>query len=82
MLIYIAYRAQIPLVVGHVAIVGGLLGLLIAAFSDKFSPVDIHEAMAGQALGLPHVQIMREIVIPAGRPGLMYLLNRRHQRFK
>ncbi len=82
-LIYVAARAQIPLVnLGHVAIVGGLLGLLIAAFSDKFSPVDIHEAMAGQALGLPHVQIMREIVIPAGRPGLMYLLNRRHQRFK
>ncbi len=82
-LIYVAAKAQIPLVnLGHVALVGGLLGLFTAAFSDKFSPVDTHEAMAGQALGLPYVQIMREIVIPAGRPGLMYLLNRHRQRFK
>ena len=47
-LIYVAAKAQIPLVnLGHVALVGGLLGLFTAAFSDKFSPVDTHEAMAG-----------------------------------
>ena len=82
-LIYVAARAQIPLVnLGHVAIVGAGLGLVTAVFSEKLSPVDTSEMMAGQALGLSYVQIMREIVIPSGRPGLMYLLNRRRQRFK
>lgn len=82
-MIYVAARAQIPLVnLGHVAVFGGLLGLFTATFSDKFSPLDTQETMAGQALGLPYVLIMREIVIPAGRPGLLYLLNRHHQKFK
>ncbi|NLK08368.1 MAG: hypothetical protein GX316_06665 [Firmicutes bacterium] len=82
-LIYAAAGAQIPLVnLGHISLFGALLGLFTATFSDKFSPVDTHETAAGQALGLPYVQIMREIVIPAGRPGLMYLLNRHRQRFR
>ena len=83
LLVYVAARAQIPLInLGHVVIVGGILGLLTAAFSEKFSPIDISEMMAGQALGLSYVQIMREIIIPSGRPGIMYVLNRRRQRFK
>lgn len=82
-LIYVAARAQIPLInLGHVVMVGAFLGLLTAAFCERFSPIDTSEMMAGQALGLSYVQIMREIVIPSGRPGLMYLLNRRRQRFK
>ena len=32
--------------------------------------------------GLSNVQIMHEIVIPAGRPGLLNLLNRTKQRFR
>ncbi|NMB46997.1 MAG: hypothetical protein GX998_11395 [Firmicutes bacterium] len=83
LLVYVAARAQIPLInLGHVVMVGAFLGLLTAAFSEKFSPVDTSEMMAGQALGLSYVQIMREIVIPSGRPGIMYLLNRRRQRFR
>ncbi|HHV93751.1 MAG TPA: hypothetical protein GXX47_04335 [Firmicutes bacterium] len=81
--IYRAAGAEIPLLnLGHIGILGALLGLMTAAFCEKFSPVDVDEMMAGQALGLPYVQIMREIVIPSGRPGLMYMLNRRRQRFK
>ena len=81
--IYAASKAEIPLLnLGHIGVLGAFLGLLAAAFCEKFSPVDVNEMMAGQALGLPYVQIMREIVIPSGRPGLMYMLNRRRQRFK
>ena len=81
--IYTAAKAEIPLLhLGHIGLVGAALGVLTAAFCERFSPVDVNEMMAGQALGLPYVQIMREIVIPSGRPGLMYFLNRRRQRFK
>lgn len=82
-LIYVAARAQIPLVNrGHMALAGALLGLFTAVFCEKFSPVDTSEMMAGEALGLSQVQIMREIVIPSSRPGIMHVLNRFRQRFK
>ncbi len=81
-LIYVASRASIPYVsLGTIAIVGGLLGMTISMFSEKFSPIHADEIMAGQALGLSNVQIMQEIVIPASRPGLLNLLNRTRQRF-
>lgn len=67
-----------PIIVG---IIGLLLGGLIGLMSEKFSPVNAQEIMGGQALGLSNVQIMHEIVVPASRPGLLNLLNRRKQRF-
>jgi hypothetical protein len=65
-----------------VPVVGALLGLLVAAYTDKISPVSSDEIMAGQALGLSFKEIMREIVIPSGRPGLMQQLNKRVMKFK
>ena len=74
--IYLASRAQIPYVAPwHMLILGGILGGLAAILCDRFSPVNEDEMMAGEALGLTYVQIMRNIVIPESRPGLLNLLN-------
>ena len=80
--IYLLAKAEIPFVtIEIVAIAGLIIGALIGGLSERFSPVNSQEIMAGQALGLSNVQIMREIVIPASRPGLLNLLNRAKQRF-
>jgi hypothetical protein len=69
--------AQIPyLRLWHVALIGGVFGMLLALLAEKINPVNQEEVMAGLSLGLPFQTIMREIVIPAGRPGLLQLLNR------
>lgn len=57
---------------------GAGLGMLAAAYTEKINPLSQQEVMAGFALGLSFDQIMREIVIPSGRPGLLQKLNTRH----
>ena len=70
--------ARLPLLgTWGAAILGGLLGLLLGHFAELINPIDGDEVMAAESLGLPFVLIMREIVIPAGRPGLLQILNRR-----
>jgi len=59
---------QIPLVIG------AFLGLLVALAAERLSPVAEEQVLAGESLGLSYRQIMEEIVIPAGRPGLYQLL--------
>lgn len=56
-------------------IIGGFLGLLIGLFAEMLNPVSKEEWEAGKALGYSPDEIMREIIIPAGKPGLLYLLN-------
>lgn len=65
-----------------VAGVGAGLGLLTAALARKLAPVNLGELEAGQALGLSYARMLREIVIPEGRPGLLSLLNRRELIFR
>ncbi|HWR42614.1 hypothetical protein [Sporomusa sp.] len=65
-----------------VPFLGALFGLLVANNAEKISPVSIDEVTAGEALGLSFDEIMREIVIPNGRPGLLQKLNRRKMKFK
>ncbi len=65
-----------------VPVLGALLGLLVACYTEKISPVAEEEVMAGEALGLTLDEVMREIVIPSGRPGLLQKLNRRKVKFK
>lgn len=80
--IYQLSNAEIPFIsLPTVAMIGLILGGVIGLFSEKFSPVNAQEMIAGLALGLSNVQIMREIVIPASRPGLLNLLNRMRQKF-
>jgi hypothetical protein len=81
--VYRLSGAEIPyLSLGSIVLIGGLVGWVVARFAERFSPVNIKEVTAGQALGLSNVQIMREIVIPSSRPGLMNLLNRWKQQFR
>lgn len=80
--VYYFSRSQIPYVgLGSIAFCGLILGILITMFAERFSPVHSMELMAGQSLGLSNVQIMREVVIPPSRPGLLNLLNRWKQQF-
>lgn len=65
-----------------VPLLGALLGLLVANNAEKISPVAVDEVTAGEALGLSFDEVMREIVIPNGRPGLLQKLNRRKMKFK
>ncbi|HEY8495463.1 MAG TPA: hypothetical protein VIK98_00290 [Limnochordales bacterium] len=61
---------------------GAALGLATALLADRLSPVRTEEIVAGQSLGLTNGQIMREIVVPAGRPGLLSLVNRWRREFR
>lgn len=65
-----------------VPVLGAGLGLLVANYTEKISPISSEEVMAGEALGLSFDEIMREIVIPSGRPGLLQKLNQRKVKFK
>lgn len=59
-----------------IGLLGGLLGIVISIVAERVNPINKDEVLAGLSLGLPFKTIMREIVIPAGRPGILQLLNR------
>ncbi|HET7560255.1 MAG TPA: hypothetical protein VFK80_09880 [Limnochordia bacterium] len=60
---------------------GALLGAAMGALAERINPIDTDEVLAGQALGLGDAQLMRQIVLPAGRPGVLSGLNRLRQWF-
>jgi len=75
--------AKIPYLPRYVlAIIGALKGVVFYRLADRLYQLDKEEVMAGQSLGLTFTQLMREIVIPAGRPGLLQLLNSRRMVMK
>lgn len=63
-------------------ILGGILGFIVAFFSERINPIDKKEYMAGEALGFTFTEILREIIIPSGKPGILYLLNQRKLYFR
>jgi hypothetical protein len=65
-----------------VPFLGAAMGLLLANNAEKISPIAIDELTAGESLGLSFDEVMREIVIPSGRPGLLQTMNRRKMKFK
>lgn len=65
-----------------VPLLGALIGLIVANYAEKISPISTDEVTAGEALGLSFDEIMREIVVPSARPGLLQKLNRRKLKFK
>lgn len=81
--IFIASRAGIPYLpwIG-VPFIGALLGLIVANYAEKISPISTDEVTAGEALGLSFDEVMREIVVPSARPGLLQKLNTRKVKFK
>jgi hypothetical protein len=81
--IFFLTGARIPLLdIGHVLVLGLFIGIISAALAERLSPVDAEEVMAGEALGLSYYDILKEIVIPAGRPGILYYLNKGRLVFK
>lgn len=70
--------AQLPLLPpGGVIFLGAILGLFMAPLAERLSPIATDEVVAGEAMGMDSSEILRQIVIPAGRPGVMQILNRR-----
>ena len=65
-----------------VPFLGALLGLTVANNAEKISPLAIDEVTAGEALGLSYDEIMREIVVPNGKPGLLQKMNYYKLQFK
>jgi len=57
-------------------LLGAAMGLVTAWAAPRLSPVNAGEVEACVALGLSPSQVMREVVVPAGRPGMLSLLNR------
>ncbi|MFS8573196.1 MAG: hypothetical protein LOD85_09305, partial [Clostridia bacterium] len=55
---------------------GGLCGALFALASERCAPVEREVVHAAVSLGVAERDILREVVVPQGRPGLLYWLNR------
>lgn len=80
--LFILSKATIPYVpFWCIPLIGILCGLLVAGKTETISPISTEEIMAGEAMGMTYKQIMQEIVIPEGRPGIMQMLNKRKMRF-
>ena len=70
--------AQVPYINNlHLMIIGAILGVFFYYLADRIYQLDMDEIMAGQSLGLSFSMLMREIVIPSGRPGLLQFINSR-----
>jgi ABC-type Fe3+ transport system permease subunit len=81
--VFIMSGAKVPYFgTGHVAVLGAAIGYLVSTQSERISPASGEEITAGMAMGLTHTDIMREIVVPSSRPGILSLLNRRKVRFR
>ncbi len=57
-------------------LLGAAMGLVTTWVAPRLSPVSAGEVEACIALGLSPSEAMREVVVPAGRPGMFSLLNR------
>lgn len=56
--------------------IGFAVGLLVALAAPRISPVSPAPVDAGLSLGMSEAEIVREVILPGGRPGLLFLLNR------
>jgi hypothetical protein len=80
---FVLAKGQIPyLPMAGLPFLGALIGWIVAGYAEKISPISKEEIMAGESLGMSLDEIMREIVIPAGRPGLLQKLNARKLKFR
>ncbi|MGM0502162.1 MAG: hypothetical protein ACQERJ_06500 [Bacillota bacterium] len=62
-------------------LLGSGLGLLLFKEAKTITGISPREFRAGAALGFNYGQIMRQIIVPAGKPGLLRLLNQRQTYF-
>ncbi len=61
------------------ALIGALLGAATGLAAGRLAPCNRDEVEAGLAWGIGPAAIMREIVVPASRPGLLVVINRVRQ---
>ncbi|MDI7248219.1 MAG: ABC transporter permease [Bacillota bacterium] len=81
--VFAAAGAQVPyLGIWHVAAIGAAMGYLVSLQSERISPASGDEITAGIAMGLSYTDVMREIVVPSSRPGILSFLNRRNVTLK
>ncbi|MGE5584674.1 MAG: ABC transporter permease [Bacillota bacterium] len=81
--VFAAAGAQVPyLGIWHVAGIGAAMGYLVSLQSERISPASGDEITAGIAMGLSYTDVMREIVVPSSRPGILSFLNRRNVTLK
>lgn len=81
--IFMITQGQLPYIDNHPgAWIGAVLGLIVALFAERINPIDQKEYMAGEALGFNLTEILREVIIPSGKPGILFILNRRNLVFK
>jgi hypothetical protein len=70
-------QARIPYVPSYASFLfGGILGLFTVNKAEVMNKISNEEFRAGQALGFTYSEIMREIVVPSGKPGILKFLNR------
>lgn len=60
----------------QVVLFGMSLGFFTVYKASSLNPITVTEFQAGRALGLSYAEIMRQIIIPAGKPGLLQFFNR------
>ncbi len=58
------------------AVGGFCVGFVVAFAAERVSPVDLDQLEAAASLGMPTAAILRRVVVPGGRPGLLLWLNR------
>lgn len=61
--------------------IGAGLGIVSGMLAGRLAPCDPGEVEAGVAWGISPACVMREVIVPAGRPGLLNLANRGQQMF-
>lgn len=57
-------------------LVGWLMGALLSFASERLGGVDPAPYLSALSLGIAEPDLMREVIIPAGRPGILYWLTR------
>ncbi|WP_134114177.1 hypothetical protein [Orenia marismortui] len=74
--------AKIPYLPSYFGFVlGAILGIFAVSKAEVMNKIAEEEFKAGQALGFSYTEIMREIIIPSGKPGILKLLNSRKTYF-
>lgn len=77
-LIFALAEIKLPyLALWQVSLLGAGLGLLAVSKAQSLNPIAQAEYQAGRAFGFSYTEIMHQIVIPAGKPGILQFINQK-----
>lgn len=71
-----------PALLAAAGVGGALCGALFSQVAPRLSPVDVNQVEAALSVGLAQPDIVREVVIPGARPGLLMWLNHRARKVR